>query len=270
MRFADVLRPECIRLGTNIRDKAFALCEVAALAKRSPICRQVTEEQILEALQERETLGSTAIGEGVAIPHCRIKGIHDFIVGLITVPEGVDFDAPDHKKTKLLVFIIAPADRPTTHIRLLSSLSRALQAPHAMEQILKERDVASVIRTLVRFTGPDIRTDLPNPRSQLHVFVQDESLFNEILGTLAGLETSSLAVMDAESCRRYLASLPLHAGMKNNSRPTVCKVAVAIVEQKLSNEIIRRIEVITGPLHECSGVMVTVQDLTYSAGSLEP
>lgn len=270
MRFADVLRPECIELGATVRDKAFALCEIAALAKRSPVCKAVTEEQILEALQERETLGSTAIGEGVAIPHCRIKGIRDFVVGLITVPQGVDFDAPDRRKTTLLVFIIAPNDRPTTHIRLLSSLSRALQEPKAIGQILEGRSVEAVIQTLVRFTGQDIRTVVPSPRSLLHVFVQDEPLFGEILGTLAGLETSSLAVMDAESSRHYLASLPLHASFKKNGRPTVCKVAVAIVEQRLSNEIIRRIEAITGPLQECSGIMVTVQDLTYAAGSLEP
>lgn len=270
MRLADVLRPECVKVRANFEDKAFALCEIASLAKRSPICQRISEEAILEALQERETLGSTAIGEGIAIPHCRIKGIKDFVVGLITVPNGVDFDAPDNQKTRLLVFIIAPTDRPTTHIRLLSSLSRALQDPQSVLKLLKARDVNTITGHLVQLTGPDIRTDRPNPKSQLHVFVQDEPIFKEILATISGLETSSLAVMDAENSRHYLSTLPLYAGMKKSSRPDICKVIVAIVEQKLSNEIIRRIEAVTGPLQECSGVMVTVQDLAYSAGSLEP
>lgn len=270
MRLADVLRPECVKVKANFEDKAFALCEIASLARRSPICKKVSEEAILEALQERETLGSTAIGEGIAIPHCRLKGIKDFVVGFITVPNGVDFESPDGLKTRLLMFIIAPADRPTTHIRLLSSLSRALQEPQAVTKLLNARDSESAISFLVQLTGPDIRTDRSNPKSQLHVFVQDEPVFKEILSTISGLETSSLAVMDAENSRHYLSALPLYAAMGKNGRSDVCKVIVAIVEQKLSNEIIRRIETVTGPLQECSGVMVTVQDLAYSAGSLEP
>ena len=270
MRLADVLRPECIKIKAPLEDKAFALCEIAALAKQSPLCKKVSEEDILEALQEREILGSTAVGEGIAIPHCRMKGIRDFVVGLITVPDGVDFESPDRKKTRLLIFIIAPADRPTAHIRLLSSLSRALQDASAREKILKTRSAKTAMKTLVDITGSDIRTDTPNPKSLLHVFVQDEPVFKEILAAISGLETSSLAVMSAESSHHYLTSLPLYAGLQTKKRSDVCKVIVAIIEQTLSNEIIRRIEAVTGPLQECSGILVTVQDLMYAAGSLEP
>jgi mannitol/fructose-specific phosphotransferase system IIA component (Ntr-type) len=67
MKLTELLRTECIRTGSTVDDKAMALCEVAALAKKSRVLKNISEEAILEALQERETLGTTAFGHGLAI-----------------------------------------------------------------------------------------------------------------------------------------------------------------------------------------------------------
>ncbi len=270
MKLTDVLRPECIRTGVVFSDKAIALCEIAALAKRSPLCKHISEEDILEALQERETLGSTAFGGGVAIPHCRIKSITDFVVGILSVPEGVDFEATDSQKVRLIVFILAPAERPNAHIRLLSSVSRTLQNPKQVQKLIKAKDPGALGRDFIRYAGADIPLEIQSPNSLLHVFVQDEHIFEEILAALSGLETGSLAVLSAESARRYLAGVPLYAGLAKSKNHSVCRVIIAIIEQRLDNEIVRRIEGITGSLRECSGVMVTIQHLAYTAGSLEP
>lgn len=270
MRLSDVLRQECIKTGAMVEDKAIALCEIAALAKRSSVCKNLSGEVILEALQERETLGTTAFGHGVAIPHCRIQGIRDFVVGAITIPEGVDFEAPDNQPVFLLIFILAPTDRSNTHIRLLSSISMAIQETEVIRKLLLIKDPKQFSETLIQSTGPDIRTDQPTPKCLLHVLVQDEPVFQEILSALSGLEAGSLAVLKAESTRPYLANLPLYADFAgNNGNGSVCKIIIGIVEQRLRNEIVRRIEAITGPLQECSGVMVTAQNLDYSAGTLE-
>lgn len=272
MKLTDVLRPECVRTGLVIEDKAIALCEIAALAKRSPACRHISEEDILEALQERETLGTTAFGGGVAIPHCRMKTISDFVVGILTVPDGVDFEAADKQKVKLIVFMLAPADRPNAHIRLLSSISRTLQNPKEVQRLIKAKDAKALTQAFVRYTGADIPMEVPSQNSLLHVFVQDEHIFGEILAALSGLETGSLAVLRADNVRNYLAKVPLYAefAKNQNQNHSVCRVIVAIIEQRLDNEIVRRIEGITGSLRECSGVMVTIQHLAYTAGSLEP
>lgn len=270
MKLTDVLRPECVRTGAFFEDKAIALCEIAALAKQSPLCRHISEEDILESLQERETLGSTAFGGGVAIPHCRLKSLSDFIVGLVSVPEGVDFEATDGKKVRLIVFILAPVDRPNAHIRLLSSVSRTLQTPKQVQKLVKAKDPKSLVDTFIRYTGTEIPLEIPSQSSLFHVFVQDEHVFEEILTALSGLETGSLAVLSAESAGRYLARVPLYADFARNRDHAVCRVIIAIVEQRLDNEIVRRIEGITGSLRECSGVMVTIQHLAYTAGTLEP
>lgn len=270
MKLAELLRLECIQTGMVFEDKAIALCEIASLAKKNPICQYVSEEDILEALQERETLGSTAFGGQVAIPHCRLKSIPDFVIGAVTVPEGVDFEAADRQKVRLIVFIIAPEDRANEHIRLLSSISRAIQNPKWVEKMVAAKDAESLRQTLIRYTGAEIPLVVSTQKSLLHVFVQDERVFERILGALSGMETASLVVISGENSRRYLAKMPLYAQFAGNENGSACRLVMATIEQRLENEIIRRIEGITGPLQNCSGVMLTIQNLSYAAGSLEP
>ena len=143
MKLTELLRPECVRTGSTVDDKAMALCEIAALAKKSNILREIPEEVILESLQERETLGTTAFGHGIAIPHCRMEGVRDFVVGLLTVPEGVEFEAEDGKKVNLLVFIIAPKKSRNTHIRLLSAISQAFQDVSVVQKMIARAGLAA-------------------------------------------------------------------------------------------------------------------------------
>ncbi len=269
MKLSEWLRLECVKAGSSVDDKAMALCEIAALAKRSPVCRNLSEEAILEALQNRETLGSTAFGNGIAIPHCRLKGIEDFVVGLMTVPEGVDFEADDGKKVRLLVFLIAPAQQNNAHIRLLSILSQTLENSNVVARMIAAETDAQLAKTFRQAAGLDIQTLEPTLRNLVHIFVQDEEVFKAILNAVASLEGISLSVNDALDARSYLADIPLYAEFAQRDRSKSSKAITAMVERPLSNEVIRRVESITGSLFECTGVMVTVQELAYAAGELE-
>jgi len=268
MKLTELLRSESIRTGSTVDDKAMALCEIATLAKKCDVLKKVSEEAILEALQEREILGSTAFGHGIAIPHCRIKGVRDFVVGLLTVPEGVEFEAEDGHKVKLLVFIIAPKDNGNTHIRLLSTISQALQDNAAVDRMIQAPDGETLRSIFLEAAQEDVSDQVPLRRNLVHVFVQDDKVFNEILESLATLENISLSVFDVQSGRSYLAHTPLYADFSANG-DTDSKCIVAIIERRLSNEVIRRVETVTGSLFECAGVMLTIQELSYSGSSLE-
>ena len=100
------------------------------------------------------------------------------------------------------------------------------------------------------------------------MFVQEENVFRDILEKLTGLETSSLVVANTENVGAYLAKLPLFAGFWRDEPRRFSKLIIAVVEKGLTNETIRRIESITGNLSKCTGVMVTIQDISYAAGSL--
>jgi PTS system nitrogen regulatory IIA component len=269
MKLVELLRSECVRAGSNVDDKAMALCEIAALARQSKSLKRLSEDDILEALQERETLGTTAFGNGVAIPHCRMKGVRDFVVGLLTVPQGVEFESQDGKKVQLIVFIIAPQEQSNTHIRLLSAISRAMQDQAAVKKMIKAKTDEQLKTLFLEAAGQDISEQIPVRHNLVHIFVQDEKIFRGILEAVATLENISFCVLEGQNSRQYLSQSPLYAGFAENGPAPVCKILVATIERRLSNEIIRRIEGITGSLFECTGVMVAVQEMSYSAGTLE-
>ncbi len=268
MKLAELLRNECIQVNSTVDDKAMALCEIASLAKKCDVLKGVSEEAILEALQDRETLGTTAFGNGIAIPHCRMRDVKDFVVGLMTVPDGVEFEAEDRKKVQLIVFIIAPRQQSNTHIRLLSAISQVLQEQESVQKMIDAGSKKQLRKAFLESAGKDISEQVQMRRNLVHVFVQDEKIFREILEALSGLENTSLSVLNAERPRPYLSDLPLYAGFDENG-DNQYKVILAIVERRLSNEVIRRVETITGSLFQCMGVMVTVQELDFAGGSLE-
>ncbi|MHC4258903.1 MAG: PTS sugar transporter subunit IIA [Planctomycetota bacterium] len=268
MKLIDVLRKECIVAGTRFQNKTEVLEQIARIAKKSSILKGVSEQEILAGLQEREKLGSTGFGKGIAIPHCRLKSVKDFVVGIITVPSGVDFEALDAEKVNLIIFIIAPEAKPNEHLKLLSAISQTLLIPDAVKEILVESSSEAVCESFLRHTRAEIDTRKQTAKCIFNVFVQDENIFREMLEKLAGIETSSLVIANMESVAAYLTTVPLFADFWRDKPHSFSRVIVVIVDKGLSNETIRRIESVTGDLNNCTGVMVTAQDVSYTAGSL--
>jgi len=202
MKLIDVLRKECVVAVAQFGDKDEALREIAQLAKQCAILKAVDEEDILAGLRERESLGSTGFGQGIAIPHCRLKSVTDFLVGIITIPSGVEFEALDSEPVRLIIFIIAPEAASNRHVKLLSAISQTLSVPGAVEEIMAETTAEAVYESFLRHTRADIDTSKQTTKCQFNVFVQDETVFLDILEKLAGIETNSLVVVSAETCQR--------------------------------------------------------------------
>lgn len=268
MKLIDVLRKECVVTGAQFSDKAEAMRGIVQVAKKNPILKDVPDEEILVGLEERESLSSTGVGNSIAIPHCRLKSVTDFVVGIITIPSGVEFEALDEEKVKLVLFIIAPQGESNKHLKLLSAISQTLLIPGAVKEILVGNTAEVVYESFLRHTRAEIDTKKQTTKCLFNVFVQDEKLFRDILEKLAGIETSSIVVDDTENVGTYLAKVPLFADFWRDESSRFSKVIAMVIDKKLANEAIRRTESVTGNLSECSGVMVTVQDLSYAAGSL--
>jgi PTS system nitrogen regulatory IIA component len=268
MKLTNVLREECIVAGGAFKDKGEVLRKVALAAKKSPVLKDLDEQEILAGLIEREKLSSTGVGKGIAIPHCRLKSVGDFVMGIITVPSGVDFEALDKQKVNIVIFIIAPAAESNKHVKLLSAVSQTLLMPGVAAEMLARDTAEGVRQSFLGHAASEIEADGQAGKSLLHVFVQDEGLFKEVLQALTGIQSSSLVVLSAENTGAYLAKMPLFAEFWSDEPGNFSRIIVTTVEKGLSNEAIRRIESITGDLSKCEGVMVTVQDISFSAGSL--
>jgi len=268
MKLIDVLRKECVIAGAKYENKAETLREIVQAAKKSPILKDVPDEEILAGLRQRESLGSTGFGKGIAIPHCRLKSITDFVAGIITVPSGVDFEALDGEKVKLIIFIIAPEAKANEHLKLLSAISQTLLIPGAVKEILAEGTSEAVYESFLRYTHAEIDTKKQTTKVVFNVFVQDETVFRDILEKLAGIETSSLVIVNTENVAAYLTKVPLFADFWRDKPSRFSKVITIVIDKGLSNEAIRRVESITGDLNAYTGVMVIEQDISYAAGSL--
>ena len=108
----------------------------------------LSKNNLLDALLAREKLGSTGLGKGVAIPHCRIEGLEEIYVAMLKLEEGVDFDAADDTLVTFLFCIVVPEDENDAHLKLLASLAEILDNEHIRESIGHCDDVDCLYRIL--------------------------------------------------------------------------------------------------------------------------
>lgn len=99
-------------------------------------------------LVERERLGRTAVGGGVAIPHTKSKDVDDLRLAIATLEPGADFDAPDGAPVTLLFLVISPAQAPALHLQVLARISRLLRTPGIRERILASRTAAEIVAVI--------------------------------------------------------------------------------------------------------------------------
>jgi mannitol/fructose-specific phosphotransferase system IIA component (Ntr-type) len=113
------------------REEAFA-----ELARRLAEAGAIRDpETVARKLSERERLGSTALGSGVAIPHLKISGLADAVVAVGAFPGGVEFGAPDGVPVKLIFLVLSPADSPALHLQILARISRLLRLPGVADNL---------------------------------------------------------------------------------------------------------------------------------------
>ncbi len=92
-------------------------------------------QEILETLQQRERLGSTAVGHGVAIPHGRVANLEHPVCVLITLEKAIEYDAEDTVAIDLVFGLLVPKDEETEHLNVLTALSKKLQNKDFREKL---------------------------------------------------------------------------------------------------------------------------------------
>jgi mannitol/fructose-specific phosphotransferase system IIA component (Ntr-type) len=135
-------RPDLIFPDLPATDSAGVLRELAARVERAGQVRD--GDELFRQLWEREQLGSTGIGQGVAIPHCKLKGLRHGVVSIGMVPAGVDFGAVDGQPVKVFFLVISPAESPAEHLQILAALSRWIKAGQHAGRLLALRDPGQV------------------------------------------------------------------------------------------------------------------------------
>ena len=138
MNILDALANDRVRSQMKAKSKKRAIELIAeALSTASP---EIDPKDVSDALVAREKLGSTGIGQGVAIPHCRFPDSKHPTLGLFKLSEPVDFDAIDHQPVDIIVALMVPEESEDAHLRLLSQIAAALSHPGRIQTL---RDAAT-------------------------------------------------------------------------------------------------------------------------------
>jgi len=104
----------------------------------------VARAKVFDSLFARERLGSTGLGQGVAIPHGRIKGLKEAVAAFIRVAEPIPFDAPDGQPVAVMIFLLVPEQASQAHLDLLSELAQML-SDKAFRQSLLDAPTAEAV-----------------------------------------------------------------------------------------------------------------------------
>lgn len=116
----DLIIPEL-----KARDREGVIMEMAAFLKDKE--RVATDRELFEKLIQREKLGSTAIGEGIAIPHCKIKEVRSPVVLLAVSRKGVQFESLDGKLTHVFFLVVSSPENPSLNLQILAAIAHLVR-----------------------------------------------------------------------------------------------------------------------------------------------
>lgn len=150
-----LLKPEYVLLDLDARSKDELFGEIA---KRLAGPLALASKDIAKSLHQREQLGSTGLGQGVAIPHGRIKHLKQAAGVFVRTLAAVPYDAPDNEPVRLLFVLLAPEHATDLHLQILSELAQLFSNRTLRERLLHSRDIHHVVQLLTDQDDADHRT----------------------------------------------------------------------------------------------------------------
>lgn len=145
MKLSKILKPEAIKVIASASSKKRLMHDIGELAHTT---FGLDQTRVVEALQERESLGPTGVGHGVALPHARLDGL-DAVQGIFLMLEKpVDFDSIDRQPVDLVFALFAPQDAGVEHLKALALVSRSLRDQGLCKKLRANPDPATLYTIL--------------------------------------------------------------------------------------------------------------------------
>jgi PTS system nitrogen regulatory IIA component len=145
MDLGDLIRPDSVIPSLKAKTKKQLLQELSGRAAR---LTGLEERYIFDTLLQRERLGSTGLGQGIAIPHCKLSGLKRIVGIFARLAEPIDFDAVDGAPVDLVFLLLAPEGAGADHLKALARISRLLRESQAVEKLRVCRDAAALYAVL--------------------------------------------------------------------------------------------------------------------------
>lgn len=145
MEMSSLLKPEAVRVLSSASSKKRLLQE---LGETAGSVYGVDSVLAIRALQERESLGPTGVGNGVALPHARVEGLEKVVGVFVLLERPIEFDSVDKLPVDLAFALFAPSDAGVEHLKALAKVSRALRDPGRCAKLRSNKN-ASTLYTII-------------------------------------------------------------------------------------------------------------------------
>lgn len=142
---AKLLPPSNILLNLDVSSKKRVFEQVGLMFENN---QGIARSTVFDSLFAREKLGSTGLGQGLAIPHGRVKGMRDAIAGFVRLANPVQFDAPDGNPVNLAMVLLVPEQATEVHLRILSELAQMFSDRELREALATLEDPVEVHRRI--------------------------------------------------------------------------------------------------------------------------
>ncbi len=146
MKVIDLLDPNCILPDLQSGNKRGVLEELAAVLVKGHT--EVSLQSVVEVLLERERLGSTGIGDNIAIPHGKLPQLPQMLLACGRSIKGVDFDSMDGKPSHLFFLLLAPTNASGLHLKALAKISRMLMSQTFRDSLMRSSGAEEILRLI--------------------------------------------------------------------------------------------------------------------------
>jgi PTS system nitrogen regulatory IIA component len=153
MKLSEILSPDCIRLDSEASSKKRVLEIASQLLADTD--KSLSQREVFDCLIAREKLGSTGLGQGVAIPHGRVAGLDRTIGVFLRLPGGVDFDAPDGAPVDLVFALLVPKESTEEHLQVLARNERYFDSKGSGDALRVDISPQKAREILCRADGQD-------------------------------------------------------------------------------------------------------------------
>jgi PTS system nitrogen regulatory IIA component len=147
MKLSDLLDIKNINIAMKARNKNLAIEELADLIVESN--HSIKKDDLIKILLERERLGSTGIGDGVAIPHGKVPGITEPIISFGRSETGIDFDSMDGQPVYLFFLLVAPENSANIHLKALARIAKVLKNQSLRKQLLEAKTREDIYKVII-------------------------------------------------------------------------------------------------------------------------
>lgn len=146
MQIVDILSIDQIECAFEANSKKSALEKVSDL-----LCEandSLSNEEVFNQLLQRERLGSTGLGHGIAIPHSRMENNEQTLAAFVQITNGVDYDAPDSEPVDLFFSLLVPEESTEEHLQILAKLAEKFSDESLVKRLRKARDKETIYKLL--------------------------------------------------------------------------------------------------------------------------